>query len=199
MKEELTELQKIWRDYPGKNKRSGELLREIKKIDQKEKVYNLVKTGVFLITAGFLMFIFFTFQFISLPANIGFAVICISMVIHLSIMWWIQTIHYEEKVIHPTKHVFEPALRKLTLKKYFIKYFIPLLAFELAIGINLIYLEIFENQGLPFRLLIHGSATVLLLYIFYLGWQRHSKKIAKNTDPLIFKIKDEQKKLTLEI
>jgi membrane protein insertase Oxa1/YidC/SpoIIIJ len=199
MKEELTELQKIWKDYPRKNERSMELLREIKKIDQKEKVNNMVKTGVFLITVSFLIFIFFTFHFISLMANIGFAVICISMVIHSSIMWWIQTIHYEEKIKQPSKHVFEPALRKLTLKKYFIKYFIPLLAFELAIGINLIYLEIFENQGLPFRLLIHGSVTVLLLLIFYLGWQKYSKKITKNTDLLIFKMKDEQKKLILEL
>jgi len=132
-------------------------------------------------------------------ANIGFAIICISIVIHSFLMWWIQTIKYEEKVRNPVKDVFHPAIRKLTLKKYFFKYFIPFLAFELTTGINLIYLEIFVNHGLVFRLMIHTLVTVILLLTFYLGWKKHLQKIVEKTDPLIIEIKKEQKKLTLEL
>lgn len=199
MNEELTELQKIWQKHHGKNNRSGKVLVEIKRLDRKEKVQNLIKTGVFLLTILFLVFIFYKFHFISLLANLGFAILCISIVIYASMMWWIQNIRYEQKIKKSLKYVFEPAIRKLTLKKYFIRYFLPALAFDLAVGINLIYLEIFSAYGILFRLIIHGLVTILLLIVFFLGWLKHLKGIREETDPLLAKIKHEQKKLTLEL
>lgn len=199
MKDELTELQKIWQKYPGKNKRSGEVLDDIKKLDRKEKVQNLIRTGVFILTILFLVFIFYKFHFVSTVANIGFAILCFSIVIYASIMWWIQNIRYEQKIIRPLKYVLEPAIRKLTLKKYFTRYFLPALAFDLALGINLIYLEIFSTFGILFRLIIHSLVTILLLIVFYLGWLKNLKRIRKVTDPLLSKIKKEHKTLTLEL
>ena len=146
---------------------------------------NLIKTLLTAVALIFYAFILLTHEKTSFFLDLGLVWIIINTIVFMVIYWKKQPRMRDLSFDKPSTKFIKSTLEKLNFQKKMTHLIFPAFGFLVILGINLVYLGLFQELAAEKRLIYHLVATLILLLAVYRGKRILEKRYKKHFLPLV--------------
>ena len=182
MEEDIANWKNSWKEEKSDASNVQTLIVALNKLEKKEKrerVFIGVAFPLTLLFLGLVLPIFESYYYSAAIFCIG-----IGMITLLIQIYW-SKLKYKDEGSFTNQEYIKKNIKRLKGKMMTTSRYMWGYTFLLLTGLNIGYLEVLRNVGLPLRITIHGVLSIAILVFMYFGIQRRSKKNTKEIVPLI--------------
>ncbi|MBN2350181.1 MAG: hypothetical protein JXJ22_15180 [Bacteroidales bacterium] len=188
---ELSDYREIWlsrKIYEGPENflenKLPHLVQKLKKLEKNQYRINLFKTFsvlIILLLFGWLLVPKIADKFMAL----GLSIIIISTTLFLILYWRSQFSMDKIRILNSSIEVIKDAVKQLQMQKRLFYIHFPLFVFLMLVGLNIIYISLFEADTFSDRVIYHVMGSVFVLLGFIVGISVRRYRFKKELQPVI--------------
>lgn len=190
--DDFNKLKQLWQSQKKYSSRKSDIIKHYRPIVKKFKNFgrrlfwrNLLKTLFTAAALIFYVFILLTNKKTSFFLDLGLVWIITNTIVFMVIYWKKQPRIRDLNFDKPSTKFIESTLEKLYFHKKMIHLIFPVFGFLVILGINLVYLGLFQSIAADKRLTYHLVATFILMLAVLRGIKILEKRHKKHFLPLI--------------
>ncbi len=192
MDNNLNELGVIWQKHqPSVNKEiemktlDDTVFSKLNKLEKKHFKINLIKTALVFFNLILLILTILNLNEISTTTKVGLSWIVISLIIFMLYYWKMQFKKSDLNFLEQSTQFIHQTILKLKQQKKVISHLIPILVFNLIIGINMIYVDMLAELSFTNRFFIHIMVSSFMVVILILGLKLRKRRFKNDFQPMI--------------
>jgi len=165
--------------------RSSGIIDKLKKLEKKHLRINLVKTITVAVLTLLLAYNILSLSNVSILTKSALGWIILSLIAGMFAYWRMQYSSSQFNFMDNSLEFIENTIIKLYSQKQIITHLLPIMVISLAIGMNVIYLDLLQGENLTIRLSLHIFMTTFLLLAMYLGLKVRKRRFNNDFKPII--------------